>query len=214
MMRIRFVTLLAFLSLASFAGAEPRPGYGKFPLPLDLRLAGDGRTATLLSDFIFEDAKGATWNVPAGTVVDGASIPRGLWSIIGTPWTGLYREASVTHDFYCEKKSKRWEEVHRMFFDGMMANGVSSTQAKIMYAAVYRFGPRWSFQYKPDCKDCAAVPYFVDRFTPEFSQLEFEEIKKSIVEEDPSVEQIEEKADQLFNLSIRDLEIGIPQFVQ
>lgn len=147
-------------------------------------------------------------------VVDGASIPWGLWSIIGSPWTGLYREASVTHDYYCETKTKDWKEIHRMFFDGMMANGVNSTQAKIMYAAVYRFGPRWAFQYKPVCKDCVAVPYYVDRFTPQFNEIEFEALKKQIMETDPSVEQIEKDADQLFNQSIQNLEIGVPKFVQ
>ncbi|KQW47223.1 MULTISPECIES: DUF1353 domain-containing protein [unclassified Ensifer] len=208
------IVLFAWLSLFSSAHAEPRPEYGRFSSPLDLRLAGDGRTATLLGEFSFEDAKGVVWKVPGGTVVDGASIPWSLWSVIGSPWTGLYREASVTHDYYCEMKSKDWKEVHRMFFDGMMANGVNSTQAKIMYAAVYRFGPRWAFQYKPVCKDCAAVPYFVERYTPQFDEIEFQALKKKITEADPSIEQIEQDADRQFNLSIQNLEIGIPRFVQ
>jgi len=36
----------------------------------------DGRTMELLEDFSFVDAKGTSWLAPAGSIVNGASIPR------------------------------------------------------------------------------------------------------------------------------------------
>jgi len=55
-----------------------------------------------------------------------------IWSIIGAPFTGRYREASVVHDYYCDTKSERWQDTHRVFYDGMRANGVDAATAKLM----------------------------------------------------------------------------------
>lgn len=42
--------------------------------------------------------RGLTIVCPAGMVTDGASIPRFFWRVIGSPWSGLYREPAVVHD--------------------------------------------------------------------------------------------------------------------
>ncbi len=104
---------------------------------------GKERVVSLLSPFSFISKSGEIWSVPTGAEVDGASIPPALWSIIGGPFTGKYREASVVHDYYCDVRSRPWEQTHRMFYDAMMANGVDPAQATIMYSAVHTFGPRW-----------------------------------------------------------------------
>lgn len=47
--------------------------------------------------YISED----TWiKIPRGYLVDGASVPRLLWSVI-PPW-GAYGDATIIHDFLCE----------------------------------------------------------------------------------------------------------------
>lgn len=97
----------------------------------------------VIAPFAYIDGKDKIWRVPAGTVVDGASIPRAFWTVIGAPYTGQYREAAVVHDRYCENKERPWSEVHQAFYDGMRAKGVGYIQAQVMYAAVYSFGPRW-----------------------------------------------------------------------
>jgi hypothetical protein len=104
----------------------------------------DGRTMRLLNDFSFVDAQNRRWKAPAGTTIDGASIPQVLWSA-GGPYEGKYRDASVIHDFYCDEtpKTRTWKAVHRVFHDGMIASGVEKTRALFMYGAVYRHGPRW-----------------------------------------------------------------------
>src|SRR5229473_500744 len=72
-----------------------------------------------------------------------ASIPRAFWSVIGGPLEGQYRNASVFHDVACDQKSQPWKTVHRMFYNAMRWSGVYEIKAKIMYYAVYNFGPRW-----------------------------------------------------------------------
>lgn len=62
----------------------------------------DGVHMVVLDPLLYVDAKGRSWTVPAGFVTDGASIPRELWSLIGSPFTGRYRVAAIFHDAaYC-----------------------------------------------------------------------------------------------------------------
>lgn len=98
----------------------------------------------LLSTFTYVDPAGLEWFVPSGAIVDGASIPRGLWSLVGGPFEGRYRDASVIHDWYCDRRNRPWRTVHRVFFDAMLTSGVTELRAKVMYAAVFAGGPRWS----------------------------------------------------------------------
>ena len=103
------------------------------------------------------------WLVPAGTCVNGASIPAAFWSFMGSPWTGKYRRASVIHDHFVRVRTRPWETTHRAFYYGMLADGVPGSKAKIMYYAVRRFGKRWPepVRGQPDCgtggaADCSA----------------------------------------------------------
>ena len=107
--------------------------------------AGDGtdRRMQLLEDFAFVDANGTRWLAPSGHVIDGASIPRILWSVAGSPYTGAYRRASVLHDVACDERSVPSKLVHRMFYDAMICDGVDKAQALEFYTAVRLFGPSW-----------------------------------------------------------------------
>jgi hypothetical protein len=109
-----------------------------------VELLEDGRYVRLASDFGYVDSQSVRWDVPKGAVVDGASIPRALWSLTGGPFEGQYRAASIIHDWYCDLRSRSWRSVHRMFHEAMLAAGVTHFQASLMYAGVYWGGPRWS----------------------------------------------------------------------
>jgi hypothetical protein len=103
----------------------------------------DGRNMTLRQDFAYIDSQERRWLAPANSVINGASIPQGFWSLIGGPFEGRYRNASVVHDVGCHRMTESWEDVHQMFYEACLAGGVEETQAKMMYYAVYHFGPRW-----------------------------------------------------------------------
>jgi Protein of unknown function (DUF1353) len=104
----------------------------------------DGRTFTLSAPYGFVDATCTIWQVPQNAIVDGASIPRLLWTLVGGPFEGKYRNASVIHDWFCDRRTRTWASVHNMFHDAMIAAGVDQRQASIMYYGVYLGGPRWS----------------------------------------------------------------------
>ncbi len=117
--------------------------WGHFVGIVETEWHDDGRTMTLLDDFGYVDRTGYDWKAPEGHNIDGASIPRVFWTFIGGPFEGKYRNASVVHDYECDVKQRPWRLVHRMFYNASRCGGVEETRAKVMYAAVYHFGPRW-----------------------------------------------------------------------
>jgi len=117
--------------------------YGSCSDPVDVRLDPDGRRVHLLVDVSYVDPAGTHWLAPKGSTVDGASIPRPFWSIIGGPWEGRYRFASILHDVACDERKRPWDQSATMFYDAMRCSGVSESKAKVMYYAVYEFGPHW-----------------------------------------------------------------------
>jgi hypothetical protein len=101
------------------------------------------RIMRLLRDFWFVDGNGKMWTAPEGSVIDGASIPRFFWRAVGGPFSGRYREPSVIHDVYCVTRTESHEDVHRMFHEAMLCNGVGEKKAWSMYKGVRWFGPKW-----------------------------------------------------------------------
>lgn len=164
------------------------PSETPFGQDLILRMEGDGRTATVLEDFSFLDPNGRKWITPAGWRVDGASIPQSLWGTVGGPFSGRYRAASVIHDRYCDTKIYPWPEVHRAFYDAMIAAGVEKPKATFMYLAVYRFGPRWdelgtgTVELCEETGTCKAVvaSLAAEDYQPAFSQDALDQLESEV----------------------------------
>ena len=109
------------------------------------------RRMRLLRDFFYTDPSMKRWSGPQGSLVDGASIPRALWTIVGSPYTGDYRRASIVHDIACDEaggdQAKR-RAADRMFYHACRAGGCSIWQSILLYLGV-RIGalvtnvPKW-----------------------------------------------------------------------
>ena len=71
---------------------------------------------------------------------DGASIPKWLWSIYGSPLTGNYVVASLIHDglYASQKVSKSISD--KIFLDIMKQSKVGYVKRTSMYLAVTMFG--------------------------------------------------------------------------
>ena len=156
--------LLAFVTLALTACAAPQPShpdgsaFGYFPDPPQTQWLDDGRRMVLLRDFTFVEPDGKRWSASAAHVpirdddltIDGATIPPVFWSVVGGPYEGLYRNASIVHDAECTPPFKhRWQDVHRMFYRASRAGGTSEQVAKQLFAAVWHFGRRWTLATEP-----------------------------------------------------------------
>ena len=110
-----------------FSG-EPRTDW------LANRKAAD-RNMRVVDDFWFEDPDRKRWLAPAGSEVNGANIPRTLWSLLGSPYTGDYRRASVVHDVACQGNPSFTERraADRMFYHACRAGGCGRVEATILY---------------------------------------------------------------------------------
>jgi hypothetical protein len=97
---------------------------------------GDDREMQVIEDFWYLDAAGRRWDVAAGTVINGASIPRTLWSSVGSPYTGNYRRAALVHDAAVGREGVLRSEADGMFHAACLAGGCSQLQAKLLYAGV------------------------------------------------------------------------------
>lgn len=185
--------------------ALPTPSHsdwGRFEGQVVASWDADGRLMTLREDFAYVDPTGKRWLAPAGTVVDGASIPRLFWTVIGSPFSGRYRNASVVHDIECDEMREPWQDVHRMFYEACRAGGVEEAQAKVMYYAVYHFGPRWELIAEDVVEQMigadgqlvereVTVQHVVRVDPPPPTPEEVEQVKAYIIEEAPEPEALE-----------------------
>lgn len=140
----------------------------------------------LQKQFGYIDQNGKRWNVPKNTVVDGASIPKAFWTIVGGPYEGKYRNASVVHDHYCVIKTETWQDVHKMFYNACITGGTEIIKAKLMYSAVFARGPRWETSI---LKDHTGRKIVVDKEV-NIPADEMKAIKEWIETTNPSIEEI------------------------
>ena len=192
-MRVVLVLIVAVLLSSCVFGrkksvpperVKPTNTWGYFSGPIDTRWEADGRTMTLLNELRYTDPKGVVWIAPAGSEVDGASIPRALWSFFGGPFEGKYRNASVLHDVAYDQKSRPWQQVDRMFYDAMRCSGVGVVEAKTVYYALYRHGRHWKLKKKKEELRSTAV-----------DPGEVNAIQQWIRQNDPTLDQIESRVD-------------------
>lgn len=123
-----------------------------------LRHDDDDRRMLLLAPFVFVDDAGTRWVAEPGDEIDGASIPRFLWTVGGSPFVGDYRRASVIHDVECQKRRRPSKDVHRMFYEAMRCDNVPEDVALKFYTAVRLFGPKWELAPSGEVLLFAATP--------------------------------------------------------
>jgi hypothetical protein len=178
-------------------GAERIPNkWGHYNGYVEARWENDGRNMVLLRELRYTDPQGVVWIAPAGAEVDGASIPRSLWSIMGGPFEGKYRNASVLHDVAYEQHNRPWQECDRMFYNAMRCSGVSAVEAKTMYYALYKFGRHWKAPRAEPVKVGGEIVARGEEVRPAIpvNQSQVDQARDWIRNSDPSLEQIEQRA--------------------
>ena len=156
----RLVVAALLCSSSSLAVAQSLP---RFQGTVVAEWLPDGRRMRLTEPLTYFDERGLAWEAPKGAIVDGASIPQFAWSYIGGPFEGKYRLASVIHDVACDRKTRPWEAVHLAFYSAMVAAGVELSKAKLMFAAVYHFGPRWNRIVAEERVHDTQIQMYIDR---------------------------------------------------
>ena len=171
--------------------------WGHYSGYVEARWENDGRSMTLLNELRYTDPDGVVWIAPAGSQVDGASIPRSLWTIMGGPFEGRYRNASVLHDVAYDQHNKPWPVCGQMFYNAMRCSGVSAVNAGTMYYALRKFGRHWKAPKAEPIKvgdEIVARAEEVRRATP-VNSSDINTTRDWIRNSDPSLQQIEQRAD-------------------
>ena len=99
------------------------------------------------------ESLGYSITVKKGFDFDGASIPKWLWSIYGSPLNGNYVVASLIHDglYASQKVSKKVSD--KIFLDIMKQSNVGYIKRTSMYLAVKLLGGKaWkdAIEYKDE----------------------------------------------------------------
>ena len=192
-------TLILLITISSSALSQS--DYGKYIGTVKtewMRGSESEHRMVLLEDFVYVDPKGKKWIARAGSKTDGATIPKAVWSFVGGPYAGQYREAAVIHDVYCESKTEPYRDVHRIFYYASRAAGVSERKAKILYGGVVIGGPKWGSRESKcySCHETGSTKMENDtrgQLTafPPITEEDVKKLAEFINESNPSLEQID-----------------------
>jgi len=209
---VRFIVLLLGATLLTSCGGERRniereaaiaekklnrevkkakvaraSNWGFFSGAVETRWENDGVTMVLLNELRYTDPYGEVWVAPAGSRVDGASIPRAFWTVMGGPFEGKYRNASVLHDVAYDEQRRSPEDVDLMFYNAMRCSGVGAVKAKTMYYSLRRHGRHWKHRQALPSGEATSRPSAVN-------PREIGEIQQWVEQNEPSLEQIDARA--------------------
>jgi len=125
-----------------------RWGYFDGPVVTEwLRGRGGDRRMRLVAPLIFVRAGGESITVPAGFDFDGASIPRVLWALVGSPYTGDYRDGAVVHDWLCRQRGASGHTsatAHHILYECARALQCHPRLAWCIWTGVRIAGPHWT----------------------------------------------------------------------
>jgi len=84
----------------------------------------------LLTHYTLKAMREPKWVARKGRKVDGATIPEPLWALVGSPFTGDYRNASIIHDIAVEDAgTKRGRKAaDRMYYYACRRGGCTKWQ--------------------------------------------------------------------------------------
>jgi hypothetical protein len=107
-----------------------------FSGPIRTEWLSDGELMQVLETVVYTDPNGREWELLAGTVIDGASIPRFFWSTIGAPYNGRYRIAAAFHDQAYQTLGVNKDQADLMLRDLSFELGCPHWLAETIYTAV------------------------------------------------------------------------------
>ena len=166
--------------------------------------AGPDRNMQVLKDFWFKDPDDKTWTTPLNWRIDGASIPRALWTLVGSPYTGDYRRASIVHDKACDDAGGNADArrvADRMFYHACREGGCSIYESTLLYIGV-RIGAltpavaAWNTGATPE----TTGPRMVRTYQEERIETDFRAIADRVVRqgETDDVDELERRTDEAF----------------
>ena len=187
------VALLS-VAMASVLSAGTGTFLGKVVLEWDDDDGFNRHKIKLLSDFGFQDPAGKKWIAQKGAELDGSSFTPLFEQMVGLPFVGEHRRASVLHDYYSRQLTESWRDVRRMYYAALLAEGLSESEAKTTYAVLYGAGMRWEQKGSTCYVNChgGASALF---WKPDVVESELEPALDILSDGNPSLDEIEKALD-------------------
>ena len=146
-----------------------------------------------VEDFGFRQAKGKFWKVARGQVFDGRGMPPLFCDLVGPPYEGRFRKASMVYESATQRMTEKWDEAQRMFFEAAVAEGVAPQDAKVMYLLLALQGSRWEVPGSRCFGSCHGVSGPLE-WRPVVDEARSGELVQWVRAADPKLEEIDLRA--------------------
>lgn len=185
--------LAAAIVGAAAMAAEPAHFAGKLVVEL-IDEIDSNHEFRLLDDLAFVDAQGTAWVAVRGGIADDESLPREIHPLRGLPYIAEYRKAAIIHRYFSRAGTQSWKQVHRVLYHASLAEGVSTGQARSLYAAVYAAAWRWEPRTSSCFRSCHAAASSLT-WKPAVSVAEIQPVLDWVARELPGLDAIDERVD-------------------
>lgn len=148
-----FVLLMTVLAVSAVSQAQQSDG-ASFDGRVVLEPVGDDPFVPkfrLGEQLVFRQGDGTEWISPSGAILDGRSVPSLFVKMIGHPFESTFRKSAVSYDYAVKSKQQPWEMAQRMFHEALLVEGVSESDAKVMYLLLSGSGTRWAMRGPNSC---------------------------------------------------------------
>lgn len=142
--KIRLSTLCLAMVTAGFGHAADLSDNAKYTTRVaeDRLFLEDGQV--LRCDLSFCAPDGEVIVAPKGSRLE-QSVPPVVWQYSRLLPAKDYLKTAHVHSVSSKVQQRPWDDVQLHFYDGLLIEGASDTDAKIAYAGAYAFSTRWSF---------------------------------------------------------------------
>jgi Protein of unknown function (DUF1353) len=192
--RVLVVLPVLVLSAAVVMAAGVGTFLGKVALEWDDEDGFNRHKIKLLSDFGFQDPSGKKWIAQKGAELDGNSFTPLFEQMVGLPFAGEHRRASLLHDYFAKQLNEPWRDVRRMYYAALLAEGMSDHEAKTAYAVLYGAGMRWEPKGSTcyiNCHNGASTL----AWRPDVIESEINKALEILSEGNPSLDEIDKAVD-------------------
>lgn len=186
--------LVLGVAMASVLSAGTGTFLGKVAIEWDDEDGFNRNKIKLLSDFGFQDPAGKKWIAQKGAELDGSSFTPLFEQMVGLPFVGEHRRASVLHDYYSRQLNEPWRDVRRMYYAALLAEGMSESEAKTAYAVLYGAGMRWEQKGSTCYINCHGGASALI-WNPDVIESELNSALEILSDGNPSLEEIEKAVD-------------------
>ena len=146
-----------------------------------------------LEDFGFRQSTGKFWKVARGEVFDGKGMPPLLCDLAGPPYAGSFRKSSMVYESATQRRTEKWDEAQRMFFEAALVEGVAPHDAKVMYLLLAIQGSRWEVPGSRCFGSCHGVSGPLE-WRPVINETRTGDLVNWVRAADPKLDEIDRRA--------------------